>query len=1250
MSAGDPDPAERAGPLENAHAQVQQREAHDPTALLGTVAVALRINLRRLTTWVFAGVFLLIAFLLYRGPLRFGGMTVSGVKLATNSEYAIAAVLGAFSFFLMHFTATLTGDPVVKDTRLGVAPLLRATPIGSRTYLLGKFLGGYVSLLAIYAVFLAALVVGQLLPAAEDKLTQPFRLWPYVKFAVLFVLVPTFFVGAVSFALGTLWGSMKPVYIAVTGLLVGWFLVINALGDEHLRWLAYVEPSGQAWLAEKVARDRGNAWLNATPIRPDLGLALNRLALIGLGAGALYLTLRRWRALEQDGEFAGEVARGRLARAFSFALGRPAAVPDLYSNWAGSAAVPHAEPAPRGPLTWLSQSAGSLGAELRLLAAERSLWIMLPMIMLLAGVDSVSHAGPFSVRVYPVSSEFAQQMVPTLLLLLCGTTIFYTGEVFHRDDESGVRAIVYASPVSNSALILSKLAAMLLLSVGMVVLTVLTALVSQAIQWYAIDGRFYLDLVPYGPILLRVVLPAILFLCTAALSVNVLVRGRYAAYFLCILIGGLYVWLLIEGRRSILFNPLLVGHWAYSDLTGIEPYEERLSWHHRYWGAVLVGLAALCCWLLERSQGSWRQYLSLRALRARPWGALLATASLVAALTAGARIQARGSVRGVVSEVELARLDLEDRHLAAVDAPRLAWRQVSIDVDLRPGDHALDVRGELVLENPFPRAVERACFTVDPLYEIRRFELEGARDGLQRDGPLIWIELERAIQPGEQRQLHLDWSGVVGPGWSRDGGAQSTFLHRTASFVNSLSSEILPQPGVSLDAFLDDRERRRVHGRGPFMPLRDHGEGAWVPALLGSDLAFDLEARVSAPAGQSVLCTGELVERLPASRTGGEREVFVYRTSAPVRAFAILAADYATVEEGDDEIRYHAAHTYNLPTIRAALADGRRVFQERFGAYPHRLLRIAEFPRLANFAQSFPTLMPYSESIGFLTNHVDDSRRIDATYFVTAHEVAHQWWAYIVTAAQSPGAQVLTESLAEYSAMLLVDETRGERERLLFLQQEEDAYLRGRTADEELPLSELQLEGAPVWYNKGCLVFYMLERRIGRERLHAGLRRFVERWRQTTAGHPTLRDLLLELRAAHRGEYLEWFYDQWFDRVIVPDLAFDSEPVLREERGTWTVEFSATNLREGRVPVQVEALRGEWRPAHRRSGASAELEKSGALLVWLEGGKSTRGVISSSFRPEALVIDRLHECIDFDRTNNARKLGDAQSPAAAPLW
>lgn len=1222
-------------------------------ALWAIVRVGLAVNLRRLTTWVFAGVFLLIVYLLYLGPLRFAGMTASGVKLATNSEFAIAAVLGAFSFFLMHFTATLTGDPVVKDARLGLTPLLRATPVERRTYLLGKFLGGYLSLLALYAIFLAALVLGQLLPPAEGKLTLAPRLEPYLELGVLFVLVPTFFVGASSFAIGTLTGSMKAVYIAVTTLLVGWFLVVGALSDDQLRWLAYVEPSGQAWLSEQVARGRGNAWLNENPIQADLGLWINRAVLVALGTAALAWTFIAWRPAHADIEYADEVQPGRLQRWLAWARGRPQTVVDRYTDWGGRAAVPRVEPARARPSTWLAQLGGCLATELRLIAAERSLWIMLPIVMLLAGVDSVSHAGPFQVRVYPVSSEFAQQMVPTLLILLSGTSIFYTGEVFHRDDWNGLRGILYATPASNSTLLLAKLGAMLLLSAGMVGLTVLTAIVSQAVQWYRIDGRIYLDLVPYGPVLLRVVLPSIVFLCTTALAVNVLTRQRYVAYFACILISGAYVWMLVEGRRSLLVNPLSVGHWAYSDLVGLGPFEKRLAWHHRYWAAVLGTLFALSCWWMQRTQGSWRQFVALDALRARPWGPLAALVGTLLAVLAGREIQARGTLLGTRAELEREALELEERWLSEVSAPRISYRRVGLDVDLWPHEQRADVRGELLLENAGSAPVQRALFTLDPLWEVRRFELEGASGPPEREGPLWIVPLQRPISPGGQARLEIDWGCELSRGWPEDGGPPQAFLEPGATFLSSLRAELVPLPGIESSTFLVDRDRRSAHGRGPLEPFREPALDAVVPAAFGGDLPFDLELEVRTSAGQVVLGTGELVEQA----REGERERFVYRSEHPVRAFAVLAGPLAVTSSGDDEVWHHPSHGYNLDTIQSALRDGRELFGARFGRYPHRRLRIAEFPRPAAFAQSYPTLMPYSEAIGFLTHHASDPLRVDATYFVTAHEVAHQWWGYLVTPGLAPGAPVLSESLAEYSAMLLIDVQRGERERLVFLKQEEDAYLRGRDPDAELPLARLQLEGPALWYHKGGLVLYMLERQVGRERMLRALESFVARWRDLeepesglrhptpSRGHPTVRDLLDELRAVHAGEPLDWFYSTWFDSVAVPDMALDSEPVLSEADGTWSVEFTATNLGPGRLPVQVEALRGEWRPDRQGALDPSSFEHGQPLRLWLEPGRSARGVVSARFRPTTLVVDRHYECIDFDRTNNARELSSSRPSA-----
>ncbi|MCC6409293.1 MAG: hypothetical protein IT453_19195 [Planctomycetes bacterium] len=1200
-------------------------------------------NVRRLTFWVFAAVFVTLVVMLYRGGLTFAGMNASGAKLGTNSDYAIAALLGAFSFFLMHFTATLCGDPIAVDHRLRLAPILRATPLSMRTYVLGRFLGGYLSLLAIYAIFVAALIVGQWLPAADDKLTLEPRLWPYLKHGFWFLLVPTFFVGAVSFAIGTLTRSTRMVYVFASALLVGWFLLVQVMTDATLRKLAYYEPSGMIWLAEKVARDQGNAYLNEHAIAVDLGFALNRLVLVLIGVAALALTVKRYPRIDTESE-PPPATRTLFLRLWAWFRGVRPTVADRYESWSGHARVPQVQPTERGPKLWLATLWSAFVTELRLLGAERSLWIMIPVVMLFAGATVESFAGAFFLPLYPVSSEYAALMVPPLLLLLAGTSIFYTGEVFHRDDVNGVRGILYATPASNGAFLLAKYAAMVALGSSMAVLAAATAMANQLARWWRAGEAAHVSLEPYAALGLHVVFPAILTMCALALVVNVLLRSRYLAYFVLLGIAGAYVWwVAIRGERSLLWNPLALGHWRYSDLTRLEGSERALGWHHAFWGAVLVAGLALANWLLERTSGAVRAALHPRAILSRPVPVALTVGAALTALFVGRALRAEEDVRGTRDQQEARALALEDKYLAELEQPRLCYESVDLDVVLHPDTRRVDVRGTLVLTNAWPESVRTAYFTIDPLYELRRFDLDGAAGPMVRDGEVVKFELARPLSRGERTTLHLDWSGEPLPGLRRDGGALSTFILPSATFLVSFTPHVIPVPGISSDLFLGDERRRKEHGRGKLALLRDRSNEEFVPSVFGIDGAFAFRARIEAPKPLAVLSAGvqTAIEDL------GDRRRYTWKSDGRVHTFAILAYDYDSEKRGGDQVFFHREHRFNVETVLTALDDARRTFSASFMPYPYEELKIAEFPRMADFAQSFPTLMPYSESIGFLTKYDPKSRFVDATYFVTAHEVAHQWWAYLLHPGASLGAQVLSESLAEYSAMMLIDSKRGERARLIFLRNEEDVYLRGREADKEVPLASLESEGGVYWYNKGALVFSMLERRIGRSRMLAGLSSFVERWnRRATSSQPsyaTIRDLLTELKRTHKDRDLDWFYDQWFDQVVIPDLVVRSATV-RKNGSTWTVDFSVENVGTGRAVVRAEAFAGKWDLSELRGDAA--FRASDALDLTIDAGQTVRGSLSSSFEPAKLIVDRLYECIDFDRTNNVFTLPE---PVETPL-
>jgi len=108
-----------------------------------------------------------------------------------------------------------------------------------------------------------------------------------------------------------------------------------------------------------------------------------------------------------------------------------------------------------------------------------------------------------------------------------------------------------------------------------------------------------------------------------------------------------------------------------------------------------------------------------------------------------------------------------------------------------------------------------------------------------------------------------------------------------------------------------------------------------------------------------------------------------------------------------------------------------------------------EFPRYATFAQSFPASIPYSEAIGFIAR-VDPKSEDDVDYpfYVTAHEVAHQWWAHQVIGGNVQGATVSVGVAGAIHGAYGDENTKsGPAQMRRFLKYEMNRYLIGRSLE-----------------------------------------------------------------------------------------------------------------------------------------------------------------------------------------------------------
>ena len=240
------------------------------------------------------------------------------------------------------------------------------------------------------------------------------------------------------------------------------------------------------------------------------------------------------------------------------------------------------------------------------------------------------------------------------------------------------------------------------------------------------------------------------------------------------------------------------------------------------------------------------------------------------------------------------------------------------------------------------------------------------------------------------------------------------------------------------------------------------------------------------------------------------------------------------------EVYYNPAHTYDVDDMIDASKAGLTYYEKNFSPFQFRQYRILEFPRYRTFAQSFPNTVPFSEGIGFI-GRVEKPTDIDFAYFVTAHELGHQWWAHQLIGGRVEGSNMLSETLAEYSALMVMQQKYGRDNMHSFLKHELDRYLRGRAGEirRERPVVLVQKEPY-VWYQKGGQVMYALADYIGEDKVNLALHNFLMQYGYANANdsqsgpYPDTRQFVAAVRAQTPVD-LQYFITDAFENIVLYD-------------------------------------------------------------------------------------------------------------------
>lgn len=1182
----------------------------------------LAFQLRQPLLWVCAFVLALMAF----GATTSDAVQVGGAigNVHRNAPLVVARILGSFSVLSMLVITIFIAGAVLRDSEVGISDMLFATPMRKLDYLGGRFAAGLAACAIIFGVIALGTMAGPLMPWVDARQLGAFPGFAYLWSLGVIVLPNLLFIGALLMLLAATTRSMMMVYVGVLGFFVLWITARTLTTDLDNVWIpVLIDPFGITAL-NRMTRYFTTSEANAA--LPELGgyLLANR-ALWGAMALAM---------------FAATVAlfkpqrAGTGKRLFGKAKAAPAAPAPVVV-----ASLPRIEPRFAKGTAWTQCLQIFRFDTVAVFKSVPFLVMLLFSVLNLIG-SSLNLSVMFGTTVYPVTYMMLELMQGSFNVMLIIILTFYAGELIFKERQVKIADVGDAMPVPDWAPLVAKILAVACVTFGFLAVGALTGMAIQLVK-----GGAPVEPVLYLQSVLLTALPFVLMgLC--AIALQVLSNNKFIGYLLMIVLIVLQITMSMLDFDHNLYNIGELPSIEYSDMNGFGHFLTGYAWFGAYWSVFMLGLMIVTRAFWVRGLAPARRervQLAVRRLSG-PLGAALATCVLAFAGIGGWIFYNTNVLNEYVpTDVGMdrqARYEKQYRQYKNLPHPRLT--DVRAAVDIYPGQRRVEIKGNYVLQNKSGAPMDTLRLSVNPDVEVSWTNLPPHQLVLSdKEAGFSILKLAKALAPGEK--LALDF--VVDarrPGFTNDGKADTINLNGT--FFNN--GELFPHLGYQSSMELLDRNERRKRGLGePERMAKLEDTAARNNHDLGSDGDWiSYETTVSTSADQIAVAPGYLQK----SWEKDGRRFYHYKMDQKMMPFfAYLSARWEVKK--DDwkgipiEVYYDKKHGYNVERMIDGTKKSLDYFSAQFTPYQHKQVRILEFPKYQAFAQSFANTIPYSEAIGFIAD-LRDKEDIDYVFYVTAHEMAHQWWGHQVIGADVQGSTMLIESLAQYSALMVMEKEYGRDKLRRFLRFELDRYLSGRGGEliEEQPLYRVENQQY-IHYRKGSLVFYRLRDEIGEEPLNQALKRFLQDKGFQEAPYTTSAELLTYIRAEAPADKQALITDL-FEKIVVYDNRVTEAKAVKRADGRWDVTMKlhlAKNEVDGKG---VEQARAYDEPVEiavfaRAPGAKESAERVLFTDKRVLAGATPTVTVTVKEKPFEVGVDPYNKMIDRVSGDNRKEVG-----------
>ncbi|WP_439880349.1 M1 family aminopeptidase [Pontibacter sp. MBLB2868] len=1133
----------------------------------------LKYRLKRPATYIYFGLLFLMAFLAMLGLAgAFGGNIIigdaSGGKVYANSPYQINWIVTLLSWFGVLITSAMMGTPIFRDFEHKTHSLYYTTPISKAGYLFGRFFGSFLITLFVFLGVALGAWAATIMPWVEPDKIGPFNLMWYLQPYLTIIIPNLILTGAIFFTLATLTRSALSIYVGGVIFLVLYGVSSSLTGDLDNETIAnLLDPLGASAIYY-TQRYWTTAERNTLMLPFSEYVLINRALWTGIGLALLAFCYFRF--------------------SFSFANTGIKLFRKRNSAEAAGAFVP----SERLSLPKVNQYFSfkhSWQQFLKLTKLEykgvvKSIYFL---SITLAGVIFLFVSGSqigkmYDTNFFPVTSQVVQILSGTFALFFLIIITFYAGELTWRERDNNINQIYDALPIPNWVPFASKLVALVLVQV-----TLLFVIMACGILIQTAKGYYNYELDIYFKGLFGIQLVEYVMLCVLAMLVQVIVNNKYLGHFIMVVYFLLNIFKGQLGWEHNLYSFNSDPGITYSAMNGYGHFVWPFTVYKIYWAAFALLLAVLANMLWIRGTESmlkWRFKLAALQLN-RPTMAVTGAAMAIFMVTGG-YIYYNTNILNTFrnsdqQEERQAAFEKTYKKYDGIPQPRIT--DVNLNVDIYPKERAFAFQGYFWLKNKHSQPIDSIHVMLDDAAEIKKLEFtKEAKLVLDdKDNGYYIYKLSKPLQSGDSVRLNMDL--LYETKGFRNSGSNTGIVYN-GTFINS---QYLPKIGYQSAVELGDDDIRKEHGLEPKPRMADvNDEEARQNTYISNEADWiNFEATVSTIPSQIAIAPGYLQKEW----TKDGRRYFHYKMDAPILNFySFLSAEYEVKKDkwvgknGKEvaiEIYYHKDHTYNLDRMVKGVKKSLDYFTENFSPYQHRQVRILEFPAYASFAQSFPNTIPFSESIGFIAD-VDDSdpEDIDYPFYITAHEVAHQWWAHQVIGGDVQGSVLMSETMSQYSALMVMKHMYGEEQMNKFLKYELNSYLVGRTAEskKEMPLYKVESQGY-IHYRKGSVVMYALADYIGEDKLNKALQNYIKKVAFQEAPYTNSIEFMQYIRAAV-PDSMQYLVTDMFENITLYENKTTDAKYEKLKNGKYKVTFTvdAKKLYADSLGSESEATMNDW--------------------------------------------------------------------------